>query len=404
MAVENGDYFLAGKNINAYNTFQLFANMAFWLPIYTIFFLTRSLDYTSILLLYAVDKAVQVALEIPSGILADRWGRKPVLMLSSAMQVIGFLLIAFGNGFLWYLVGMVFHGAALAMISGSDSAFIYDTLLAANRQAEFKKIEGRAYMYSLIGGGMGGLLGGVLATKDLALPFVMTAFASFLAFLVMATAIEPPKKGKRPGLKTMIADVSGVIRKNKAVKAIILFASVLIGLLLVNHKFSQPYLQRAGVNIELFGVIYFIWLAFAALSSRYSEKVEKFLGFKLYFLILPLLTGGSLIYLGIYQDMAGIGLIIIHQFAWGSLRPQMNQIINREAATSMRATLLSVIGFGSSIVYIIAAPVAGYFADKNDFPVAFLGLGAAILVVGTIAAIFVIRHCRPVRVTANSAG
>jgi MFS family permease len=383
--------FLAGRNINGYYTFHLFINFSFWLPIYAVFFLTRGLSYSDILFLYAVDNGFQTALEIPSGMLADRWGRKPVLMLGALIQAAGFLMIAFGDSMIWYLAAMALHGAALACLSGSDAAFIYDSLVAAGREREFKKIEGKAYMFNLIGWGAGGLLGGWLAVENLSLPYIMSGLTSILAIFVLGTCIEPPRGRKRPASRQLIKDAWKTVRTNKAVRAIIVFASLIFGFLLVSHKFSQPYLYEAGLNLELFGIVYFIWLMGAALSSNYSERVEKFLGRKVYFMSLPLLVGGVLIYFGFYQNILGVTLALLYQFVWGSLRPQMNHVINREVASTMRATILSTVGFGSAIVYIVSAPIIGFIADSHDFPMALLWLGIISLILGLWAAVPLLR-------------
>jgi len=388
--------FLAGRNINGYFAFHLFVNIAFWLPIYAVFFLRQGLTYSSVLLLYAVDNIFQTMIEIPSGMLADRWGRKPVLMLGALMQMGGFLMIAFGDGVAWYLVAMALHGSALAFLSGSDAAFIYDSLAAAGRENEFRKIEGRAYMFNLIGWGSGGLLGGWLAAQNLALPYILSALTSLLAMMVMATCVEPPRIRKHELSLHMFKAASSIIRRSRAVRSIIVYSSIIFGLLLVTHKFSQPYLQRAGVDLEYFGVIYFAWLMCAALSANYSERIGEYLGLRNYFLILPILVGGIVVFLGLQQNMLGVALALGYQFAWGSLRPQMYQITNRVVDSSLRATILSMSGFGMSIVYVIAAPAIGLIADGYDFPAALRLLGYLIIAAGLAALVPLWRSLRPV--------
>jgi len=391
---ESGDreeIFLAGRNINGYYTFHLFINFAFWLPIYALFFLNQGLSYSAILLLYAVDNIFQTALEVPSGMIADRWGRRPVLMIGAIVQAAGYAMIAFGNGMPWYVAAMALHGTALACVSGSDAAFIYDSLLAAGREKEFKQIEGRAYMFNLIGWGVGGLLGGWMAVQKLALPYIISALTSFLAFFVMAACMEPPRIKTRPAPTQMLKNAWQAVRSNAALRAIIVFASLIFGFLLVSHKFSQPYLKAAGIDLKFFGVIYFVWLMGAALSSNLSHKVDDTIGRRAYFVVLPIIVGGVLIYFGFYQNMLGVALALLYQFVWGSLRPQMNQIINHEAASSMRATILSLVGFGSAVVYIIASPLIGQVADIYDFPLALLCLGVAALVMGLIAVVPLLR-------------
>lgn len=384
---DNDHILLTTRNINAYYFFHLFGNMAFWLPIYALFFLARRLDFETILLLYAVDTIFQTVLEVPSGILADRIGRRPILMLGALAQAAGYLLIAFDGGIPVYIVGMALHGTALAFVSGADSAFMYDTLAAAGRENEFKKIEGRAYMYNLLGWGAAGLLGGFIAEQSMAAPFVLSAVTSFLALFVIATGIEPPRQTVRTSMRQLTGKALSVLRHNGRVRAIIVFSSVLFGLLLVGHKFSQPYLQMAGIDLKLFGVVYFIWLMVAAVSSNYSDRIEKGLGRTLYFFLLPILAGLPFIYWGWRRTVFGAALAVTHQFVWGTLRPQMAGLINAEVAASVRATVLSVAGLGSSLVYVLAAALIGGVADHQGLPTAVLYLGAAMIALGLVAAV-----------------
>ncbi|NMC44829.1 MAG: MFS transporter [candidate division Zixibacteria bacterium] len=398
---DDGHILLTTRNINAYYFFHLFGNMAFWLPIYALFFLARRLDFETILLLYAVDTIFQTVLEVPSGVLADRIGRRPILMLGALAQAAGYLLIAFGNGIPLYIVGMALHGTALAFVSGADSAFIYDTLASAGRENEFKKIEGRAYMYNLLGWGAAGLLGGFIAEQSMAAPFILSAITSLLALFVIATGIEPPRQTARTSMRRLAAEALGVLRGNGRVRAIIVFSSILFGLLLVGHKFSQPYLQMAGIDLKLFGVIYFIWLMFAAVSSNHSDRIEQGLGRTLYFFLLPILAGLPFLYWGWRQTVFGAALAVMHQIVWGTLRPQMAGLINTEVAASVRATVLSVAGLGSSLVYVLAAALIGGMADRQGLPTAVLYLGAAMIVIGLVAAVPLIR--RNHRPTVNKA-
>ena len=388
--IDSPNGFWAGRNINGYFAFHLFINFAFWLPVYAVFFINRGLTLSELLSLFAVLAAVQTALEIPSGTLADRWGRKPVLVLGALLQACGYVCIAAGNSFFWYIVGMAMAGIALAFVSGADAAFIYDSLAAAGRENEFKKIEGRAYMYNLLGWGAGGLLGGYVAAHSLSMTYVLSALTSVLALLCIGLCEEPPRArgGQQSlGLLKKALVTAGTIAN---VRAAIILSSVVIGLLLVVHKFSQPYLVAAGLSLKSFGYIYFLWLAGAAATARYSERIERLLGRQLYFVSVPLVAGAAILYMGLWQNAWGAILALGHQYAWGSLRPQVYQIINREVDSSMRATILSMTGFGSSVFYIICVPVFGLAADKYGFAIALQILGPLLVVLGLITAIFLL--------------
>lgn len=103
-----------------------------------------------------------VALEIPSGLLADRFGRKVSLIigfLGLFISGIGFLLF---SDFVPFAIVFCLFGASIAMGSGSDRALLYDNLLAENRAQEYPKIISRARAVGAISLGLSMLLGGVL--------------------------------------------------------------------------------------------------------------------------------------------------------------------------------------------------------------------------------------------------
>lgn len=382
--------------IKSYYAYHLFANLAFWLPIYAVFFLDRNLALSSILILYAVKNACQISLELPSGLLADKWGRKYVLALGVLLQIASLLVLVFGNTFLWYVLGMVMFGSAHAFFSGTDSAFIFDSLKSVGRENEFGRIEGRAYMFNLIGWGVGGLLGGFAAVHSLSLPYILSAFASIIAFIAILSCSEPPHIKSQSSAFRLFKDALRFTALNTNIRAIIIMSSVIFGLLLVTHQFSQPYLLRANINLEFFGVIYFVWLIGAAISSNYSQRIIDGIGCRIFFFIVPITTSIAVLYMGLWQNYWGPVIILLHQFSWGALRPQMNRIINRETESSMRATILSLAGFGSSIIYIVCGPLAGLYADKYDFPASLTIVGLIILVAGLISAFFVSKAERKV--------
>lgn len=389
---DNDRPFLAGRNINGYFTYHLFINFSFWLPIYAVFFLEHDLGYGAILVLYAILNVSQTILELPSGVLADRWGRRPVLMIGALLQAAGYSLIAFGDTLAFFIPGMICLGIAFAFTSGSDAAFIYDSLAAAGRRDEFKRIEGRAYMYNLIGWAAGGLLGGFIAEQSLSMPFILSGLTSLLAMFVIGLCEEPPRVKEQTTHRILFTSALKLIKANRRVQSIIIFASIIYGLLLVCHKFSQPYLLAADIPLASFGVIYFIWLIGAAISSNASGRVESLIGRRVFFICLPLLAGGAIIYLGWRQDIAGAAVALAYQFVWGALRPQMNQVINEEVSSNMRATVLSAAGFGSSILYIVTAPFIGMYADRAGFENALLILGSAIIILGLGAAFRFLSH------------
>ncbi|MEJ2164023.1 MAG: MFS transporter [Desulfobacterales bacterium] len=114
--------------------FRLFFNARFYYPVFTILFLDFGLSLEQFALLNAAWAAAIVILEVPSGALADTFGRRNLLVATGVLMVIEIGLLCFvplGNPdllFAVFLVNRVLSGAAEAAASGADEAIAYDSL------------------------------------------------------------------------------------------------------------------------------------------------------------------------------------------------------------------------------------------------------------------------------------
>jgi MFS family permease len=122
------------RNVRLFIAFRVFFNARFYYPIFTILFLDFGLTLQQFALLNASWAAAIVMLEVPSGALADTFGRRNLLVVTGVLMVIEIALLCFvplGNAdllFAVFLVNRVLSGAAEAAASGADEAIAYDTL------------------------------------------------------------------------------------------------------------------------------------------------------------------------------------------------------------------------------------------------------------------------------------
>ena len=124
----------AVRNVRLFIAFRLFFNARFYYPVFTILFLDFGLTLEQFALLNAAWATAIVFLEVPSGALADTFGRRNLLVVTGVLMVLEISLLCFvplGNpGLLFavFLVNRVLSGAAEAAASGADEAIAYDSL------------------------------------------------------------------------------------------------------------------------------------------------------------------------------------------------------------------------------------------------------------------------------------
>lgn len=112
------------------------------------------------------------------GALSDRYGRRPVILLSCLGQAIDFSVMALAPSVAWLLVGRILSGASSANIAAAN-AYIADVIPAERRAAAFGVSGVAAAVGFILGPALGGLLGGI----SLRLPFWFAAGLALANFL-----------------------------------------------------------------------------------------------------------------------------------------------------------------------------------------------------------------------------
>ncbi len=133
-------------NIRLFIAFRIFFNARFYYPVFTILFLDYGLTIEQFALLNTVWAITIVLAEVPSGALADVFGRKYLIVTTSFLMVVEMLVIAFvplGNSniiFWGFLINRVLSGLAEAMASGADEAIAYDSLIKEGSAEDWPKV------------------------------------------------------------------------------------------------------------------------------------------------------------------------------------------------------------------------------------------------------------------------
>ena len=140
------------------------------MPIIVLFFQEHGLSLTQVMFLQAIYSLSVAVFEIPSGYIADLFGRKNTIVISTVFSFIGYLIFSFYGGFFAFAIAEVLIGIGGSLMSGSDSALLYDTLLETDNKEAYTKIEGRNYAIGNFSEATAGILGGFLAVGSIYLP------------------------------------------------------------------------------------------------------------------------------------------------------------------------------------------------------------------------------------------
>ncbi len=356
------------NNIPLFYVFKFVGALGFSLPIFSLFFLSQGISFAQLSFIIILFNIANVVFEIPSGYFADIFGRKNSLIVSRLLFTIAFSVIVLINSYPAFLIGWALNGVALAFFSGADSALIYDTLKKLGRKHEFKKIQGRSFALRMAAMGIGAPVGGYFAEQfGLIVPMYMMVFVGITSFTIGLFLIEPGRGQNKPSknLSLHFKSSFNTIKKDKVILASLLLYSSAFSMIVSSHYLFQPYLNKIGVDLKYFGIIYMLLLFSSGISAFYAHKADKFIGIKYSFLFIFILVILD------FFTKAFFPLIIIcviasliNNLVFGYLNPLFFDIVNKRIRTYNRATILSIANFTSSFFIFVFNPFFGYLADK----------------------------------------
>jgi MFS family permease len=352
----------------------------------------------------------KVLSEVPTGALADRFGRKKSLVIGSFCHSFAYLLIFLSHSFILFNLGEIIAGISMSFAYGADSALAYDTLKDLGREEEYQKVEGNGHSMRLLSFAIFAPIGGLLATVNLALPYLASSIVIFLSGLLALTFIEPrkakilcPEKDsivqgsmiqsstfdKRKKYYHEIIRSFNLMLDEKKILWLVLFFSLVFLATRLGFWTYQPYMKEVGVPLSLFGVVFASFHLFAALVSKYADKIEKTLKENLTLLFMPILVIISFILMSRFLFLWSICFILLQQASMATHEPILKNYLNRLAPSDIRATMLSVQSMAGNLVFAVTAPFLGSFVDK-------FGLGNALLIFALVIIIFSIFlwYCR----------
>lgn len=182
----------AERTIRLYPWYRFAGSLLFWQALWFLYF-QKELSAADAIVLYVLYDVATTLVEVPSGYLSDRVGRRPVLIASAILGFVGVTLLAIGGGFWIFAAGQLLLGAGMAFSSGTDTSLLYESLRAAGRTEETERWEVTAWRFSFTGLALSAVTGGAMALWDDTVPFIASAVAAGGVIVLVLRLAEPPR-------------------------------------------------------------------------------------------------------------------------------------------------------------------------------------------------------------------
>jgi hypothetical protein len=282
---------------------------------------------------------------------------------------------------LWLLLPALYlNGAAYAFRSGAQQAFLFDSLGDEPTGARFTNLLGRLNAVSYIAIAATTAIGASLAERDYALPFGLAVGAG-LAAAFLASGLREPRRpaAGRPGMGGTIAEALRIVRGDRQLLTLIVFAATLWTVSALVHLYAQAVLTERGLAPSQIGFVLSATLFTTALGAWLSGRMANLRPFRFWTVAATgAIAGSGLLMGGAPLVVAVLGLIVAELFA-GAFEPMIAQRVNMAITSAQRATVLSVEGFLYSLTMVWAFPLFGWTAERYGWLPAYGVAGGAVV-------------------------
>lgn len=381
------------SNIWKYYLVTALAYFGFFTPIIQLFYLDHNLTITKIAILGVAWSLVRIVLEVPSGILADKWGRKKVFAISSLFAVFQVILLLYANNFGYFIVASVFSAVSYSFLSGTNTAFFYDTLKQLKKEDKFEKMWARQEIFTQVPLIIAFVSSGFLYKFSPLLPFQLSLIFLLASFLIVLTFKEPEfhKPIEEVNVFTHFKQSMKFILDNSFLRAILIFSVIFSIGSDLSYGYGQIYLKQLALPVVLFGIAYTFKSLFCTVFANIAPSIRKKIDYQgIFALQIILIT--ILFYIMLITNNYFIGAIcfVLIAIPHGLFVISKESYVHRHIQSHQRATINSMFSFVVALAILILEPVTGYLADLYTMKFPFF----LIAILLTIYSIYYLIHGR----------
>ncbi len=374
--------------ITRFSLYGFLKNLDFSEPFLILFYLSIGLNYLQIGVLVSFQNICVNIMEIPSGALADIYGRKSSMIVSLVSYIFAFTIFAFSNSYPPLFAAIFFYSIGEAFRTGTHKAMIFDWLRQNNRMDEKTRVYGFTRSWSKYGSAVSVIIATVIIifSKDYRWIFIFSIIPYIAGVWNIACYPEylNNKQKQKMSIKEIFIHTFRSVKKafvEKKIRKLIVQSMGFEGVFDVTKGYLQPILQAEAVLLAVLftlhekestavvvGIVYFILHLISAEASKRAHLFqEKFNSDKsaIRFMILAgfILTFTSSAGLYFKFFIAAIAAYIIYYLIQNLWRPILVAQYDDLAESSEQATILSIESQAKTVGITILAPVAGYLAD-----------------------------------------
>jgi MFS family permease len=345
-------------------------------------------DYTRLFVLQAWFLFWVFTLEIPTGVVADKFGRKISVAIGCLLFGADMLFFGLVRSYPVLFVAEFLGAVGMTLISGAEQALLYDSLVALKVQDRARHYLSRYDAAGTLGMLLAFPVGSFVASlgrypQMIPVPFIMSSASAALAAAAYLSMEEPSRTKPREGFLRMGVDGLRTLFVHRELRAYVLNAVTISAVTFFAFWFYQPIARRAGLDVAWLGVLAAGFNLFSSILLANSARLESLFGLRRLLLASAILPALLFAGLGCVYHVAFIVPALFVLVGCRMIRiPMLNDLINRHIESENRATVISAVSLLERFVTFAIYPLVGWLADVS--------LDRALYVLAVLCAVFAV--------------
>ena len=315
----------------------------------TLFYIERGLSSSQYISFVGIAFLVKLIFEIPFGILADKYSKKKLLLISNVLFILSTVIFIYSHNYFTFLIAIIISAINNSISSGIVNSILYESI---ENKKDFNKIlfynsffYNVSYMIAMIiGGYIGQHFGLIYNYYFTIIPFIIDFF------ILLIIKVNKPAKDNVNNNLIILKNGAKEVLKNPYLLKLILTSSILFSGIKLVEESHPEYSANIGISVFIIGIYTAFILVFCIIGSYLGSKVNR----EKYTLVLkvhPILSGICILLIGILNNYLGIVFILLIYIFSESFNNISSK--SRVTAESINQFVLGIFGFLFSMLMTV---------------------------------------------------
>ena len=345
--------------------------------IWVLYMIYKGLPLWQIGIVEGIFHVASFLFEVPSGAVADLFGRKKVMIAGRIFSALSAVINLFASNIFAFSIGFIISALGYNLNSGSEEALVYDSMKQSKCEKDYLKVNSRLNLLIEIAQGLATFIGGVLAEYSYVWCYIVVIIISILALIVCMFFQEPDIKNNKTEYTSFSEHFNiclKVLKSDMKIINILLYYPIIFTFDAVVFFYGQQYFNIAGCNKIQISLIMLYSGLLSCMGAVTCEKVIAIFKENTKYAA-SVLMGVSIIFISVNNIAVSIVFFGIMSYANALLYPIQSDSLNKLIPSEQRATIISIDSMLFSLSMICIFPICGLLADKFSLNKIFFILG-----------------------------